>query len=402
MSGGKFPMALELYKKAAEKEPKNKVIWNLVGEAHMQMRQFPQAEAAFRKEIAMNPYDSYGNYNLGRALWLQDKREDAVKAFQAQLEIDPLQKETHGALGEIYYELNKFDDSAAEFEKSVSLDAGNGFNHANLGRAYLKLKKNKEATEEFDKAVELQQTPMLWNNIAYELADNDASLDRAEQYAESAVSQIASSLRNLTPSNITMNDMGNVVALASYWDTLGWVKFKRGDIDGAEKYISAAWKLSQNGEVADHLGQIALKRGQREQAIHWYAQALSGNRPKIDTRTRLSQLVSDQKKADALIAELKPQIEKLRTYDVGSVAPKPGKADFFVVFAPDKKVDAVTYISGDESLKTAAAKLQEVNYGPIFPDNTPTKVVRRGTLECKGDGACSFQLMEPEDVTSVD
>ena len=382
LRGGKFPMALELYKKAAEKEPKNKVIWNLVGEAYMQMRQFPQAEAAFRKQIAANPYDSYGNYNLGRALWLQDKREDAVKAFQAQLEIDPLQKETHGALGEIYYELNKFDDSATEFEKSVSLDPGNGFNHANLGRAYLKLKKNKEATEEFDKAVELQQTPMLWNNIAYELADNDASLDRAEQYAESAVSQVASSLRNLSPSNITMNDMGNVVALASYWDTLGWVKFKRGDIDSAEKYISAAWKLSQNGEVADHLGQIALKRGKRDEAIRWYAQALSGNRPKIDTRTRLSQLVSDQKKADALIAELKPQIEKLRTYEVGNVAPKAGKADFFVVFTPDKKVDAVKYISGDESLKTAAARLQEVNYGPIFPDNTPTKVVRRGTLEC--------------------
>ena len=401
LRGGKFPVALELYKKAAEKEPKNKVIWNLVGEAYMQMRQFPEAEAAFRKQIATNKFDSYGNYNLGRALWLQQKREEAVKALQAQLEVDPLQKDTHSMLGEIYYELNKFEDSAAEFDKAVSLDPGNGFNHANLGRAYLKLKKNKEATEEFDKAVEIQQAPMLWNNIAYELADNDANLDRAEQYAESAVSQVASSLRNLSAENVTMNDMVNVVALASYWDTLGWVKFKRGDVDGAEKYIAAAWKLSQNGEVADHLGQIALKRGKREEAVRWYAQAMSGNRPKIDTRDRLNKLIADQAKADKLIAELKPQIEKMRTYDLGKAAAKAGKADFFVVFSPSSRVESVKYVSGDETLKPLATKIQAIDYGAVFPDTTPTKLVRRGTLNCEASGNCSFQLIEPEEVTSV-
>jgi tetratricopeptide (TPR) repeat protein len=367
----------------------------------MQMRQFPQAEDSFRKQIAANPFDSYGNYNLGRALWLQQKRNDAVKAFQAQLEIDPLQKETHGALGEIYYELNRYEDSAAAFEKAVSLDPENGFNHVNLGRAYLKLKKNKEAAEEFDKAVEIQQTPMLWNNIAYELADNDASLDRAEQYAESAISQVSSSLRNISVERLTMNDMANVIALASYWDTLGWVKFKRGDVDSAEKYIQAAWKLSQNGEVAQHLGDIALKRGKRDEAMRWYAQAMSGNRPKIDTRDRLNKLVADQKKADALIEELRPQIEKMRTFSVGKVATKPGKADFFVVFTPANKVEAVKYISGDDALKTATAQIAGIDYGQIFPDTTPTKLVRRGTLECATGGDCTFRLMEPEDVTSV-
>jgi tetratricopeptide (TPR) repeat protein len=242
---------------------------------------------------------------------------------------------------------------------------------------------------------------MLWNNIAYELADNDANLDRAEQYAESAISQVASALRNLSPERVTMNDMANVVALASYWDTLGWVKFKRGDIASAEKYIQAAWKLSQNGEVADHLGQIAAKRGKRDEAMRWYAQAMSGNRPKIDTRERLSKLVSDQKKADALIAELRPQIEKMRTYPVGKIGTKAGKADFLVVFTPANKVEAVKYISGDDSLKGAATQIASTSFGEMFPDTTPTKLVRRGTLECQASGDCTFRLMEPEDVTSV-
>jgi tetratricopeptide (TPR) repeat protein len=209
-------------------------------------------------------------------------------------------------------------------------------------------------------------------------------------------------LRNLSPERVTMQDMGNVQAIASYWDTLGWIKFKRGDLDGAEKYIAAAWKLSQNGEVADHLGQIALKRGNRDAAIKWYAQAMSGNRPKIDTRDRLNKLVADNAKAEKLIAELKPQIEAVRTYPLGKLSAKPAKADFLVVFTPTNKVEAVKFVSGDESLKSASTQIQAINYGPLFPDNTPTKLVRRGTLTCQQSGECSFQLIEPEDVTSVD
>jgi tetratricopeptide (TPR) repeat protein/transglutaminase-like putative cysteine protease len=402
LKSGKFDLALTFYQKAAEKEPKNKVIFALIGEAHMQLRQFPQAEAAFRKQIDRDKFDQFGYYNLGRVLFQEQKLEDAAKAFQQQLDIDPLQKDAHSALGEIYYELNRFQDSANEFEKTVSLEPDNGFNHSNYGRALLKLGKTKEATEAFDKAVEVQQNAMLWNNIAYELADNDSQLDRAEQYAESAISQVASALRNLSPERVTMQDMGNVQAIASYWDTLGWIKFKRGDLDGAEKYIGAAWRLSQNGEVADHLGQIALKRGNRDAAIKWYAQAMSGNRPKIDTRDRLNKLVSDNAKVEKLIAELKPQIAAQRTYPLGKLSAKAAKADFFVVFTPTNKVEAVKFISGDESLKSATQKIQAINYGPLFPDNTPTKLVRRGTLECGASGECSFQLIEPEEVTSVD
>jgi hypothetical protein len=65
-------------------------------------------------------------------------------------------------------------------------------------------------------------------------------------------------------------------------------------------------------------------------------------------------------------------------------------------------VESVKFISGDEALKSAGTKIQAIDYGPLFPDNTPTKLVRRGTLNCAQSGECSFQLMEPEDVTSVD
>jgi len=60
----------------------------------------------------------------------------------------------------------------------------------------------------------------------------------------------------------------------------------------------------------------------------------------------------------------------------------------------------VKYISGSDTLKPFATKIQALDFGFTFPDQTPTRIVRRGTLSCaKGD--CTFVLLDPEAVTSV-
>ncbi len=400
MQSQNFRVALDLLKRGANKEPKNKNIWNLLGEAHMGLRQFTEAEQAFRKQIELNAFDEYAHSALGRSLWQQRRLEDAVQAFQKQLEIDPLDANAYASIAEVYYELNKYQDSAEAMEKCVSLDPQNGFYHANLGRAYLKLKREKDAVEAFDKAVELRSDPMLWNNIAYELADNNSNLDRAEQYAESAVSQVASALRNVSVDRIAMRDIFSVTALGSFWDTLGWVAFKRGDMDKAEKYILASWRLTQGSEVGDHLAQIYAKRGNTEEAVKLLAQAVNGNRPKREARERLEQLVKDRAKTEKLIADYKPALERERTFALGKAFDKDAKADFFVLLSQAGNVEGVHFISGSEELKPLSKSLMALNYNSVFPDATPTKLVRRGNLTCE-KGECRFVLMDPETITSV-
>lgn len=400
-----FAVALEMFKLAAEKEPKNKIVWNMLGETHMAMRHFDEADAAFRKQLSVDPFDQFANMGLGRALYLERRLDDAVAAFQKQLEVNPLDKDAYGALGEIFLEQKKYQDAADVMAKAVSLDPENGTTHANLGRAYLYLNKDKEALDSFDKAVELRPDPMLWNNIAYELAQADKDLDRAQQYAESAVSSVASSLRNISLDRITLRDAGNVSSLGSFWDTLGWVHFKRGDLSKAERYIQAAWVLTQNGEVGQHLGQIREKEGKKEDAIHYYALALNGNQPKDESRELLSKLVPDKAQLEKIIAEVKPQLEKQRTFDLGSapksLPPIEAKADFFVLLAPGNKVESVRFINGNDALKPMVAQVQALNFGEAFPDSSPAKLIRRGTVTC-AKGGCSLQLVDAEDVISVD
>jgi len=52
-------------------------------------------------------------------------------------------------------------------------------------------------------------------------------LDKAQQYAESAVTATANDLRNTELEQLTEGDLSNVSSLAAYWDTLGWVHFRK-------------------------------------------------------------------------------------------------------------------------------------------------------------------------------
>ena len=117
-----------------------------------------------------------------------------------------------------------------ELEKAASLIPDNGELQVNLGDAYLNLGQDDKALAAFDHAVELSATPLVWNNIAYQLSLKDSHLDRAQQYAESAVSATAAALRNVSLDRLSNRELPLVKSLIAYWDTLGWVHFGEGDL----------------------------------------------------------------------------------------------------------------------------------------------------------------------------
>ena len=89
----------------------------------------------------------------------------------------------------MYAEWHKYDLAVAELEKAAAVtqdtDPGAAELQVSLGDAYLNLGQDDKALATFDHAVELAATPLVWNNIAYQLSLKDSHLDRAQQYAES-------------------------------------------------------------------------------------------------------------------------------------------------------------------------------------------------------------------------
>jgi Flp pilus assembly protein TadD len=405
MQNGNFQLAIQLLKRAVDVEPKNKYAWNNLGLCYLSLRQGDNAVAAFQKALEVNPYDEFAYNNLGRAYWQDRKYDDAASAFHKQLENNPLDKFAHANLGAMYAEWHKYDLAAPELEKAASLTPDDAGLQVSLGDAYLNLGQDDKALAAFDRAVEISATPLVWNNIAYQLSLKNSHLDKAQQYAESAVASTAAGLRNLSLDQLNQRDLALVPSLIAYWDTLGWVFYAEGNLDKAERYVSAAWSLGHHGEVGDHLGQIYEKRGDKEKAIRTYALALSGLRPIPETRGRLGGLLGGQDKVDPVVTKHRDELQEMRTTKLKEQPPLTGSAEFWVLLGTANNgasVDKVKFVSGEEKLRSLEETLQHLKFSLNFPDDTPAKILRRGVLSCsQAAGNCTFVLMLPDDVRSI-
>ena len=401
LRGGNYSQAVTLLKRVVELEPKDRTAWNNLGLAYLALRQVDPAIDAFKKQLEINPYHEQAHTNLGRAYLQQRRYSEAETAFRKQLDINPLDKYAHANLGHQYIEMEKYEAAIPVLEKAISLASDDASLHVEMGTAYLNLNKNDEALAAFGRAAELSPTPMIWNNVAYQLALKGVHLDRAQQYAESAVAAVAAESRNFTIERVTARELSLVESIGAYWDTLGWVLFARGDLAGAEKLVASSWSLAQHSEVGDHLGQIYEKQGRREDALRAYAAALNAERPAQATRDRLTALVG----ASALESSIRKHagvLVGMRSYTVSAPAPAAGSADFFVLIGPGSDVESASFVSGDDKLRPMADHLRKMRLGDVFPSEPPAKLLRRGTLTCQGSGApapaCTFILIAAGEV----
>jgi len=298
-------------------------------------------------------------------------------------------------------EQHDYTQAVSEFEKATILSPDNAQLEVYLGRAYLGAGKNSEAIAAFEKAVVVSRSPAIFNEVAYNLAEQKLALDKAQRYAEVAIADATQNLRSVDLAHLTDAALSQIERVASYWDTLGWIYFQRGDLERARQYISAAWVLSENGEAGDHLAQIYEKSGDKEGAVHACALALAAPHATDDTRARLTLLLGGNAQIDGLVHRAKPELELLRTIPAGKFLAEDARADFFILLSPgDKKahVDAVKFIGGSEALRPFSDRLRSLDYGSVFPDTAPARLIRRGTLSCSAKaGDCDLILLPPEE-----
>jgi tetratricopeptide (TPR) repeat protein len=408
-TNGNYATSEQLLKRVLEKDPKHKFVRRNLGYALAQQRKFAEAVEVLREQTKINPFEDYAYNMMGNVYWQQQDYANAEQAFRKQIEITPLDQYAHGSLGPMLVEWRKYKEAVPELERAITIMPEQARLHVSLGRAYLNLGETQKAIDAFEESLKLDRSPTTLNNVAYFLSEKKMQLDKAQQYAESAVTSVAANLRNVEAANLKIEDLRYVSSLAAYWDTLGWVYFQKGDIDNAEKYIKAGWILQQHGEVGNHMGMIAEKRGRKDAAIRMYAQGAVSLKMVPDTRESLQRLVP-QDSIEKLLQAAKEELRQYNTLTMGQLLPdvnQPVEAEFFLVFAPDSALNAqaidAKFIKGDERLKPFATQLKTVKYQLVFPNDSPTKIVRRGTLLCAPKpGVCTFTMVSPDLIRSVD
>lgn len=140
-----------------------------------------------------------------------------------------------------------------------------------LSRALVAERQDQLAQFETDIAEVLRAEPdnaSALNALGYTLLERTSRTDEAEAYIRRAYS--------LKP-----ND-------PAILDSLAWVKFRRGDIEGALTDLRRAYAIYPDDEIAAHLGEVLWVHGQREEARRLWSDSLRQH-PDSDhiPRTRL-------------------------------------------------------------------------------------------------------------------
>jgi tetratricopeptide (TPR) repeat protein len=286
-----------------------------------------------------------------------------------------------------------------------------------LGFAYLRAGEREKASAIFLKFGALHTKGLYLNDVAYYMADSDLDLPIALDYAKKAVVEAEQDSQKITLPDLKIEDLRNIFILSAYWDTLGWVNEKMSNMQRAEQYLLAAWKLTQDGVVASHLCHLYEHTHQNAAAVQMCGVAL--NRLSMSRQIALDDYKTEanaaQKTLDRLAgASAKGKstnqatdiVIRERTFKLPRFLPGTESAEFFVLLASDGKtkgfkVEDTKFISGSEKMKIEGKQLKTIDFQVPAPDAVPAHFVRRGILGCYQYSGCSFVLLDPASVTSL-
>ena len=115
-------LALEQFKKAIKEDPKNAYAYKGLGLTYAQLRKFPDAIAAFRRALQLNPYYVDVRNDLGTALVLSGKRAEGKAEFLAAFNdpTNPTPEISARNLGQAYFEEKNYPDAVNWFRTSFT------------------------------------------------------------------------------------------------------------------------------------------------------------------------------------------------------------------------------------------------------------------------------------------
>jgi len=120
---GRSQEAIDLLTKAAG-DSSSPDVYDLLGDAYAQARQYSQAETAYRKAVEEDPDDPGHRHGLAEALLSQDKYADALEQFQKLTELEPGTSENYLRESQLYRRLGQFDQAETSLLHAKQLAPG--------------------------------------------------------------------------------------------------------------------------------------------------------------------------------------------------------------------------------------------------------------------------------------
>jgi tetratricopeptide (TPR) repeat protein len=223
------------------------------------------AEREGRTDLALEGYSKLAEAGAGllvrgRAARLLLKKDDREGAFRMLDEYAA--KERTEALDVEFAKAALLDDSGKSAEAIALLQLALERYPDHPGVRYQialiqdKAGQTRESVRNFESLLkERPDDASLLNALGYSLADRNQKLPRAEQLIRKAL--------DASPDN------------PAFLDSLGWVRFRRGDIPGAMPHLERAYRIFPDPEIASHWGELLWMSGKQAEARALWARSLA-------------------------------------------------------------------------------------------------------------------------------
>src|SRR6202451_963907 len=100
-------------------------IYDLLGDAYAQSKEYAKSEAAYRKAVEQDPDDPAHVHGLAQALMSQDKYAEALEQYKRLSELEPSTSENFLRMSQLYRRLGKYDEAESALLRSKQLSPGN-------------------------------------------------------------------------------------------------------------------------------------------------------------------------------------------------------------------------------------------------------------------------------------
>jgi tetratricopeptide (TPR) repeat protein len=243
---GEYERAAELLERALQQNPRSPQRWTRAAAALLHAGQYQRATDVSDEGLLLFPgrasllrVSAYAAMQQGRNATAASRFQEAIDALDD--DEAEIRSQLNGALGLVYARMQQFSKSDAAYARAL------------------------DANPEHAEAA---------NNYAYSLADRGVHLDRALRLARRAV--------RLDSTN------------ASFLDTLGWIHYKRGDLDEAQSTLRSALETgAASATVYEHYGDVSEALGDLDTARKYWREALKRAPERDRVQEKLNALQND-------------------------------------------------------------------------------------------------------------
>jgi Flp pilus assembly protein TadD len=210
------------FRRVTELAPWNPDAWAYLSTVYLQNQDYEEVVSILEEAKAQVADNYLVNLYLGIAYTQLDRNIEAIEVLEEACRIDPKDLRAVSQLGLVYDEEKRYRQLDSLYTAALKVDSTNH---------------------------------LILNNFGYSLAERNIELEKALEMSKLAVAA--------QPDN------------PSYLDTIGWVFFRLGRYEEAERYIKEAIaKGEPNAILHEHLGDVYYMSDDTERALEQWKIAL--------------------------------------------------------------------------------------------------------------------------------